>query len=130
MLENLTAQPADKILALMASFRADPRSDKVDLGVGVYRDEAGGTPIPRAVKKAERYLVETQETKAYLGSAGDEVFNADHHLELAERREHDGDAPIDRLTTKFERRGLARGHRIVDWRLQRTCGAQATASQE
>ena len=60
----------------------------------------------------------------------DEVIDADHHFELAERREHDGDAPIDRLTTKFERRGLARGHRIVDWRLQRTCGAQGIASDE
>ena len=130
MFETLAELPPDAILKIIAEHKNDTRPDKVDLGVGVYRDEAGGTPIPRAVKKAEQYLVETQETKAYLGSAGDEVFNADHHLELAERREHDGDAPIDRLTTKFERRGLARGHRIVDWRLQRTCGAQATASQE
>ncbi len=51
----------------------------------------------------------------------DDVIETDRHFRLVERREHDGDQPIDRLTTKFERRGLARGHRIVDWRLTRDC---------
>jgi aspartate/tyrosine/aromatic aminotransferase len=73
--ETLSALPADAILKLIAEYNADPRDSKVDLGVGVYRDEAGGTPIPTAVKKAERHLLDTQDTKAYLGSAGDEVFN-------------------------------------------------------
>ncbi len=77
MFETLEALPPDAILKLIAEQNADDRSDQVDLGVGVYRDEEGGTPIPRAVKKAEQYLVETQTTKAYLGSAGDEVFNAE-----------------------------------------------------
>lgn len=77
MFETLEALPPDAILKLIAEHKADERRDKVDLGVGVYRDEAGGTPIPTAVKKAERVLVETQATKAYLGSAGDEVFNTE-----------------------------------------------------
>ena len=77
MFDTLEALPADAILKLIAEHKNDPRSDKVDLGVGVYRDEHGNTPIPTAVKKAEQYLVDHQDTKAYLGSAGDEVFNAE-----------------------------------------------------
>ena len=77
MFETLSELPADAILKLIAEHKNDTRPDKVDLGVGVYRDESGATPIPRAVKKAEQYLVDTQATKAYLGSAGDEVFNAE-----------------------------------------------------
>jgi aromatic-amino-acid transaminase len=76
MLENLTAQPADKILALVAKFKADPRTDKVDLGVGVYKDATGNTPVMRAVKKAERRILEDQSTKAYTGLAGDPAFGA------------------------------------------------------
>lgn len=76
MLESLTALPPDAILKLIAEHDADGRPDKVDLGVGVYRDEAGGTPIPKAVKKAEQRLVETQVSKAYIGSAGYADFNA------------------------------------------------------
>lgn len=77
MFETLEALPADAILKLIAEHASDRRADKVDLGVGVYRDEQGHTPIPTAVKKAERHLVENQTTKAYLGSAGDERFNAE-----------------------------------------------------
>jgi len=76
MLENLTAQPADKILALMAKYKADPRSDKVDLGVGVYKDATGNTPVMRAVKEAERRILSDQSTKAYTGLAGDPAFGA------------------------------------------------------
>jgi len=76
MLENLTAQPADKILALVAKFRADPRADKVDLGVGVYKDATGNTPVMRAVKEAERRILSDQPTKAYTGLAGDPAFSA------------------------------------------------------
>ena len=75
MLEHLKDQPADKILALMAAFRADPRDDKVDLGVGVYKDATGNTPVMRAVKEAERRLVAEQTTKAYTGLAGDPAFS-------------------------------------------------------
>jgi len=74
LLDRLEAQPADPLLALIALHKADPRPNTIDVGVGVYRDAAGNTPIPRAVKKAERILWETQETKSYLGSAGDERF--------------------------------------------------------
>ena len=75
MLETLKAQPADKILALMQSFRADPRSDKVDLGVGVYKDATGNTPVMRAVKEAEARILKDQTTKAYTGLAGDPAFS-------------------------------------------------------
>lgn len=76
MLGSLTPQPADKILQLMEMFRADPRSEKVDLGVGVYRNAEGVTPVMRAVREAERRLVEAQTTKAYTGLAGDPAFAA------------------------------------------------------
>jgi aromatic-amino-acid transaminase len=73
-LERLEEQKADSLLHLIALCDADPRPDKIDVGVGVYRDAAGGTPILRAVKEAERILWEGQETKAYLGSRGDIRF--------------------------------------------------------
>jgi len=75
MFENLQAQPADKILALMAAFRADERAEKVDLGVGVYKDATGNTPVMRAVKEAEKRIVADQTTKAYTGLAGDPAFS-------------------------------------------------------
>ncbi|MDF1855381.1 amino acid aminotransferase [Pseudooceanicola sp.] len=74
MFEHLKEQPADKILALMESFKADPRSDKIDLGVGVYKNAEGITPVMRAVKAAERQIWEQQDTKAYTGLAGDPAF--------------------------------------------------------
>ena len=74
LFEGLEPQPADALLAIIGMVRRDPRPDKIDLGVGVYRDPAGNTPILRAVKKAERILNETQETKAYLGGEGDVRF--------------------------------------------------------
>ncbi len=74
MLDALTAQAPDKILALMAAYREDPREAKIDLGVGVYKDASGRTPVMRAVKAAERRLVEEQDTKVYTGLAGDPAF--------------------------------------------------------
>jgi aspartate/tyrosine/aromatic aminotransferase len=74
LFDGLSEQPSDSLLALISLCEADPRPDKIDVGVGVYRDAAGGTPILRAVKAAERRLLETQETKAYLGSRGDIRF--------------------------------------------------------
>jgi aspartate/tyrosine/aromatic aminotransferase len=74
LLERLNEQPADALLALIALAKADPRPEKIDVGVGVYRDAAGNTPILRSVKKAELTLWETQETKSYLGSQGDARF--------------------------------------------------------
>jgi aromatic-amino-acid transaminase len=74
LFDRLEAQAPDALLALIAMAKADPRPEKIDVGVGVYRDAAGGTPILRAVKAAERILQETQETKSYLGSQGDVRF--------------------------------------------------------
>jgi aromatic-amino-acid transaminase len=76
MFETLTAAPPDKIIALMGRFREDPRPGKIDLGVGVYKDAKGGTPIMAAVRAAEKLLYERQSTKTYVGMAGDTLFNA------------------------------------------------------
>jgi len=64
----------DSLLALIAMCDADPRPEKIDVGVGVFRDSAGNTPILKVIKAAEQRLVDTQKTKAYLGSAGDKRF--------------------------------------------------------
>ena len=74
MFESLKEQPADKILALMQTYRDDPREVKIDLGVGVYKDASGNTPIMRAIKNAEQQLWEAETTKAYTGLAGDPAF--------------------------------------------------------
>ncbi|MGJ5620972.1 aromatic amino acid transaminase [Sulfitobacter sp. MF3-043] len=74
MFETLKAQPADKILTLMQMYKDDPRATKVDLGVGVYKDATGLTPVMRAVKAAEHQLWETQNSKVYTGLAGDPAF--------------------------------------------------------
>ncbi len=76
MFHNLTPPPPDAILHVMQAFRDDPRSDKVDLGVGVYRDATGLTPVMRAVKAAEAHLVATQDSKGYVAMAGDPGFHA------------------------------------------------------
>jgi aspartate/tyrosine/aromatic aminotransferase len=76
MLETLNPQPQDKILQLIAMFRDDPRSDKIDLGVGVYKDATGLTPVMRAVKVAEKKLWEVEKTKTYTGLAGEPAYNA------------------------------------------------------
>ena len=75
MFDRLKAQPADKILALMQMYREDPRDNKVDLGVGVYKNAEGVTPVMRAIKAAEHRLWEEQETKAYVGLVGDPAFS-------------------------------------------------------
>jgi aromatic-amino-acid transaminase len=64
----------DSLLALIALCDADPRPEKIDVGVGVFRDAVGNTPILKVMKEAEQRLVDTQVTKAYLGSAGDKRF--------------------------------------------------------
>lgn len=74
MLENLPAQAPDKIIELIGLFKADTRTDKIDLGVGVYKDATGQTPVMRAVKAAERQLVEAQASKSYVGLMGDLEF--------------------------------------------------------
>ena len=74
MFESVTPPEPDKILRLMAMFAADPRPDKVDLGVGVYRSPEGKTPVMAAVKTAERRIWEAQETKGYVALTGDPAF--------------------------------------------------------
>jgi aspartate/tyrosine/aromatic aminotransferase len=75
MFEALQPAPTDKILALIGLYRADTRPGKVDLGVGVYKDREGKTAVMRAVREAEKRLFASQDTKTYLGLAGDTGFN-------------------------------------------------------
>jgi len=70
LFESLERKPPDAILKLIVEHANDPRDNKVDLGVGVYRDAAGNTPVFDAIKTAERRLLETQTSKSYLGSRG------------------------------------------------------------
>ena len=74
MLNTLPQQPADALLALIKLHNEDPRADKIDLGVGVYRTGDGATPVFAAIKAAEKKLLETQDSKAYLGPEGDMGF--------------------------------------------------------
>jgi aspartate/tyrosine/aromatic aminotransferase len=75
MLEHLTLADPDPILSLMVRYREDARPGKIDLGVGVYRDDAGLTPILAAVREAERRYVAAQASKVYVGIVGDAEFN-------------------------------------------------------
>ena len=67
--------PADPILGLTDTFKADPRQNKVNLGVGIYKNEAGQTPVLASVKKAEAILLEQEKTKNYLGIEGVQAYN-------------------------------------------------------
>ncbi len=73
-LADLSPVAEDPLIALIGMVNADPRSDKIDVGVGVFRDGAGNTPILKVIKEAEQRLLDNQVTKAYLGSAGDKRF--------------------------------------------------------
>ncbi|MDA0690086.1 MAG: aspartate/tyrosine/aromatic aminotransferase [Proteobacteria bacterium] len=76
MFQSIQPLPPDPILGLSAAYRADTNPKKVDLGVGVYKDAAGNTPVMRAVKKAEEKLLNTQASKAYVGPTGFADYNA------------------------------------------------------
>lgn len=76
MFETLTKATLDKIFVLMAEYAADPREGKIDLGVGVYKDPTGNTPIMSAVRKAEKRINETARTKTYKGVVGNKEFSA------------------------------------------------------
>ena len=73
--KNLQQQPPDKILALMTAFKEDPRDQKLDLGVGVYKDPTGITPIMRSIKLAEKKWWEIESSKSYVGLVGDPAFS-------------------------------------------------------
>ncbi len=75
MFETLKPVPGDKILELMKAYREDPRETKIDLGVGVYKNPEGVTPVMRAIKAAEKKVWEEQTTKAYVGLVGDPAFS-------------------------------------------------------
>ncbi|MDD8058487.1 MULTISPECIES: amino acid aminotransferase [Shewanella] len=72
---QVTLAPADPILGLTDAFKADTRAHKVNLGVGIYKDEAGQTPVLSSVKKAEAILLETEKSKNYLGIEGVQAYN-------------------------------------------------------
>ncbi|MDJ0939670.1 MAG: amino acid aminotransferase [Woeseiaceae bacterium] len=76
MFQDLEQLPPDAILGLIAEFNADSRTDKIDLGVGVFRTAEGVTPVLDAVKAAEQRILDSQDSKAYLGTAGNPDFNA------------------------------------------------------
>ena len=75
MFEALKPQPQDKILQLIQMFKDDPRTDKIDLGVGVYKDATGLTPVMRAVKAAEKKIWDTQDSKTYTALTGEPGYN-------------------------------------------------------
>jgi aspartate aminotransferase len=75
MFGSLKALPADPILGLLAKYREDVNPLKIDLGVGVYKNEAGHTAILDCVKKAEKHRLDTEDTKVYIGPTGSPLFN-------------------------------------------------------
>ncbi len=74
MFETLKKAPIDKIFALLGEYRADERKEKLDLGIGVYKDATGNTPVMRAVTKAEKRIFDAQTTKSYVGVSGNRGF--------------------------------------------------------
>ncbi|MBQ4846250.1 amino acid aminotransferase [Pseudoalteromonas sp. MMG005] len=74
MFSTLKPLPTDPILGLMAAYKQDTNPNKIDLGVGVYKDEQGNTPVLKAVKKAEAFRLENETTKSYIGLAGNLDF--------------------------------------------------------
>ncbi len=113
MLENLAAQPADALLALIKLHNADPREDKIDLGVGVYRTSDGATPVFKAIKAAEAKLLADQDSKAYLGPEGDMgfvhalipyVFGADFDTSKVEGMQAPGGTGAVRLALEVAKR--------------------------
>ena len=72
--QAITRVPGDPILGLMEAYAKDANPAKFDLGVGVFKDAQGLTPVPQAVKEAERRLVDKQASKSYVGGHGDPAF--------------------------------------------------------
>ncbi|MCY7399344.1 MAG: aspartate/tyrosine/aromatic aminotransferase [Sphingomonas bacterium] len=111
LLEKLDAIESDSLLALIAMANDDPRPDKIDVGVGVYRDGAGRTPILRAIKAAEQTLWEVQQTKAYLGGAGDKRYT--HLLRPIVLGRHADDERVLGLHTPGGCGALALGFKLI-----------------
>ncbi len=87
MFQSIERRPPDPILGLSAAYKQDTNPNKVDLGVGVYKDEAGRTPVMSAIKKAEQKLWEAEDSKSYIAQAGPEEFNR-HTLSLILGEQH------------------------------------------
>ena len=100
MFEYLVPRPADAIMALMQQCKADTNPDKIDLGVGVYKDKTGGTTILRAVKQAEKQLWENETTKSYVGTRGNESFRHEMlHMMLSGGEGRIDDALLSRIAS-------------------------------
>ena len=110
-LADLEAVKSDSLLRLIALANADGRPEKIDVGVGVYRDGQGRTPVMRAVKAAERKLLESQASKSYLGSKGDERFA--ELLKPIVLGEHAGDERILGLQTPGGCGALRLGFQLI-----------------
>ncbi|MEO7564097.1 MAG: aromatic amino acid transaminase [Sphingomicrobium sp.] len=110
-LADLEPVKSDSLLALIALAAADPRSDKIDVGVGVFRDGEGNTPILKVMKLAEQRLVDTQGTKAYLGGRGDVRFT--ELLRSVLLGEHAGDKRIAGLQTPGGCGALRLGFQLI-----------------
>ena len=110
-ISNLEPVKLDSLLALIELANADPRPEKIDVGVGVFRDSTGNTPILNVVKEAERRLLETQQTKAYLGGRGDIRFT--ELLRPIVLGEHAGDERIAGLQTPGGCGALTLGFRLL-----------------
>ncbi|EOD81870.1 Aspartate aminotransferase [Grimontia indica] len=118
MFEKIAAAPADPILGLTEEFKADARAEKINLGVGIYKDESGNTPVLATVKKAEAVLLENETTKSYLAIPGTPeyglavqklLFGADAPV-IADKRAQTAQAPGGtgalRLAAEFIKRQL------------------------
>lgn len=94
MFEQLNTLPADPLLGLMVQYRHDTRDDKIDLGVGVYKDASGNTPVLSSVKQAEDFLLKNEDSKSYVGPAGNLAFGetmtrlvfGEEHIAVEENR--------------------------------------------
>ncbi|MEX1058202.1 MAG: aminotransferase class I/II-fold pyridoxal phosphate-dependent enzyme, partial [Natronospirillum sp.] len=101
MFERVSVAPADPILGLTDAYKADPRPQKINLGVGVFKDEQGNTPILDCVKEAERRLVNSETTKGYLaingspeyGQAVQQLLLGKHSVAMTEQRVVTAQAP-------------------------------------
>ena len=118
MFEKITAAAADPILGLNDEFNADSRTNKINLGVGVYKDATGNTPVLPSVKKAEARLLENEKTKSYLSISGTAdyalavqklLFGNDSKI-IADKRAHTAQAPGGtgglRISAEFIKRQL------------------------
>ena len=120
MLENIAAAPADPILGLNDKFLSDPRDHKINLGVGVYKDENGNTPVLNSVKQAEKRLLDVENSKTYLGIPG----SADYALAVQQLLFGDGSPVIaEGRTQTAQTPGGTGGLRVAAELISRQIGA-------